>query len=294
MDIGFLGLGLMGSAMVTHLLKAGHRVRVWNRSPEPVQELVARGALAAASPRDALQGDVLLTMLADDRAMREVLVDSGLLDTAPQGAVHVHMATISVALAEELTRRYRERGIAYVAAPVFGRPEAAAAGQLHILAAGDEAAVARVLPLLEAMGQKVWRMGETPVKANVVKIVGNFMIASAMEAMGEAAALVRGHGVPAKALLELLAGSLFAAPVYKNYGTIIAEERYDQVGFKAKLGLKDVRLALAAGDSVNVPLPLASLLRDTLLEALAHGDGERDWSVLADVSRRRAGQDAGH
>jgi 3-hydroxyisobutyrate dehydrogenase-like beta-hydroxyacid dehydrogenase len=294
MDIGFLGLGAMGSAMVVNLLKAGHRVRVWNRSPGPVQELVARGAQAATSPQDALQAaDAVLTILADDQAMRAVLLDSGLLDSAPQGPVHVHMATLSVALAQELTQRYQARGIAYVSAPVFGRPDAAAAAKLHIVAAGDDAALTRVQPLLELLGQKVWRMGNVPARASVVKIAGNFMIASAIEAMGEAVALAQGHGIQARELFEMLTGSLFAAPVYKNYGTIIAERNYETVGAKLTLGLKDVRLALAAGDSANVPLPLASLLRDTLLESVAHGDGSRDWSALAEVSRRRAGQKDG-
>lgn len=290
MDIGFLGLGAMGSAMAANLLKAGHRVRVWNRSSEPVEALVAQGAQGAASPQESFQAEVVFTMLADDRAVRAVLLDRGALDSAPRNSVHVNASTISVALAEELTRHYHDRGLAYVAAPVFGRPNAAAAAQLHILAAGDEAAISRVMPLLEVLGQKVWRMGEVPARANVAKIAGNFMIASAIEAMGEAAALARAHGVPPRALFDVLTGSMFAAPAYKNYGSIIAEEGYDKVGFKARLGIKDVRLALEAGDHANVPLPLASLLRDSFLEAIAQGDGDRDWSVIAEVSRRRAGQ----
>ena len=292
MDIGFLGLGAMGGAMATHLIKAGHRVRVWNRSPEPVQALVAQGAHAATRPQDALQADTVFTMLADDAAMRGVLLDSGALDSAPKGAVHVHMATISIALVEELTRLYQEKGLAYVAAPVFGRPDAAAAGKLHIVAAGDPAAVNRVRPLLEVMGQKVWDLGEVPSRANVVKIAGNFMLISTIETLGEAVALAQGHGVQARELIDMLTGSIFSSPVHKNYGAIIAARRYDEVGFKARLGLKDVRLVLSAGESANVPLPLASLLRDNLLDALAHGDGDRDGSVLADVSRRRAGQKA--
>lgn len=228
-------------------------------------------------------------MLADDSAVRQVYLDSGALDRAPKGLIHVVMATISTALVQELVALHKDRGIGYVAAPVFGRTDVAAAGGLNIAAAGDPAAIARIQPLLDAIGQKTWRLGDDPVRANVVKIAGNFMIAAAIEAMGEAVALGRAHGIAAGDLLEVMTNSLFAAPVYKGYGGIIAEERYDPAAFKLTLGLKDVRLALAAGEAAHVPLPLASLLRDGFLEAIAHGDADRDWAALAKVAARRAG-----
>ncbi|WP_114391591.1 NAD(P)-dependent oxidoreductase [Oleisolibacter albus] len=289
MDIGFIGLGAMGSAMVANLLKAGHRVRVWNRSPGAAQTLAEQGATVVGRVQDAFAGDAVLSMLADDRAVRAVLLDNGVLDGAPVGLVHANMATISVALAQELAERHAALGLGYVAAPVFGRPDAAAAARLNILAAGAPAARGRVQPLFEVLGQKTWPLGDDPVRANVVKIAGNFMIASAIESMGEAAALTASYGVAAGDLLEILTNTLFAAPVYKGYGGQIAESRYEPAGFKLTLGLKDVRLALEAGEGRAVPLPLASLLRDGFLDAIAHGDGAKDWAALARVAQRRAG-----
>ena len=278
----------MGRAMAANLVAAGHRLRVWNRSRAPVDELVRKGAEAAAEPREAF-GEVLLSMLADDRAVREVVLDSGMLDAAPRGAIHVNMATISVALADELTEEHRRRGLDYVAAPVFGRPEAAAARQLNIVAAGEAASLDRVQPLLDAMGQRTWRLGSEPREASAAKLAGNFLIAAAIECMGEAVVMAERYGVRPAALLEILGNTLFAAPVYRNYGALIAERRYEPAGFRLELGLKDVRLALAAGESARTPMPVASLLRDHLLEAIAQGDGERDWAALAEVSRRHAG-----
>lgn len=290
MDIGFVGLGGMGRGMASNLVKAGHRVRVWNRSAGPVEALRAAGAEPVSRVEDAMQGEAVLSILADDNAVREVFVASGALDRAAKGLIHVNMATVSTAFVQDLVALHRERGLAYVAAPVFGRTDVAAAGTLNIVAAGDAAAIERVQPLLDAMGQKTWRLGDDPVRANVVKIAGNFMIAAAIEAMGEAVALGRGHGIAPGELLEVMTNTLFASPVYKGYGGIIVAERYEPAAFKLTLGLKDVRLALAAGECARVPLPLASLLRDGFLEAIAHGDGDRDWAALAKVAARRAGQ----
>ncbi|WP_028080374.1 NAD(P)-dependent oxidoreductase [Solimonas soli] len=288
MDVGFIGLGSMGRGIAANLLAAGHRVTVWNRSQAPLQALVALGARAGAAPRDALQGKVLLSMLADDLALRETLLDGGALDAAAPGLVHANLATISTAFAAELARLHAARGLGYVSAPVFGRPNVAAAGQLNIVAAGPRAAFDALRPLFEAIGQQTWWLGDDAVRANAVKIAGNFMIAAAIETMAEATTLTRAYGVGATEFLEILTGTLFTAPVYRNYGAQIAERRYEPAGFKLRLGLKDVRLALAAGDAGNVPLPLASLLRDNLLEAMAHGDGDRDWAALAEVAARRA------
>ena len=291
MDIGFVGLGGMGQAMVGNLLKAGHAVRVWNRSPGPAQALAGQGAQAVSSPAEAFRGDAVISILADDAAVRAVVLESGALDAAPKGLVHINMATISPALATELAEAHEARGLSYVAAPVFGRPDAAAAAKLHIIVAGDPAAVAKVQPLLEAMGQRVWPVGDEPERANVVKIAGNFMIASAIETMGEASALVGGYGVKKAEFLDIMLNTLFAAPAYKVYGGLIAEDRYEPAGFPLRLGLKDVRLALGAGDARNVPLPFGSVLRDALLEGMAHGGSERDWSSLGEIAARRAGLD---
>lgn len=291
MQIGFIGLGHMGKALAGNLLKAGHRLTVWNRSPEAAEELRAQGAAVAREPAEAFAGEVAISMLADDAATRAVILDSGALVAARPGLVHLGMATLSTDFVGELLERHRHHGIAYVAAPVFGRPDVAAAGQLNILAAGPAEAVARVQPLLDVLGGRTWPLGEDPLHAAAVKIAGNFMIASAIEAMGESAALAQGFGVEPGRLLEILTGTLFACPVYRNYGGMIAERRYEPAAFRLRLGLKDVGLALSAGQSRQVPLPFASVLRDNLLEAMAHGEGERDWTALADVARRRAGQD---
>jgi 3-hydroxyisobutyrate dehydrogenase-like beta-hydroxyacid dehydrogenase len=292
MDIGFIGLGEMGSAIVANLLKAGHRVRVWNRTPERAQRLAAAGAQVVATPADAFAGDAVISMLADDAAVRDVF-DAALLVAAPRGLVHVNMATISVALAAQLARAHAERGLHYVAAPVLGRPDAALAAKLTIVAAGDAEAIDRVQPLFDAVGQKTWRIGALPQQANVMKLAANFMLASAVETLGEASALLSGHGVSMRDFLDVVTGGPFPGPVYSGYGAMIAEGRYEPALFKARLGLKDVRLALAAADEVSAPMPVASVVRDSLIEAVAHGDGERDFAVLGRVAARRAGQAAG-
>lgn len=289
MKIAFLGLGAMGQGMARRLLSAGHELQVWNRSPEPAEALASAGAQELGAAVDAAEADVIVTMLADDAAVRSVVLDSGLLERATGGLVHVACSTISVALAKELTERHRERGVGYVAAPVFGRPNVAAAGGLNIVVAGPPGAVATVQPLLDAMGQKTWPVGEEPLRANVIKIAGNMMIASAIEAMAEATALGKAHGIETATMLDIYTSTLFASPVYKGYGAAIAERRYEPAGFKLKLGLKDIRLALQAGDAANVALPFGSALRDALLESVAAGDGEKDWSALADTALRRGG-----
>ena len=275
--------------MAGNLIQAGHRLRVWNRSPRAAEELARKGAEVVAKPREAF-GEVLISMLADDTAVREVVLDSGMLDRAAGGGIHVNMATISVALTEELSEEHHRRGLHYIAAPVFGRPEAAAARQLNIVAAGEGAALDRVQPLLDAMGQRTWRLGAEPKEASAAKLAGNFLIAAAIECMGEAVVMVERYGVRPAAFLEILGNTLFAAPVYRNYGALIADRRYEPAGFRLELGLKDVRLALAAAESARTPMPVASLLRDHLLEAVAQGDGQRDWSALAEVARRHAGE----
>jgi 3-hydroxyisobutyrate dehydrogenase-like beta-hydroxyacid dehydrogenase len=288
MKVGFIGLGAMGSAMAGNLLAAGHALTVWNRSEAATLPLAAQGARVARSADRAAQGEVLCSMLANDRAVREVFLEGGVLEAMVKGSVHVNHATISVALAKELAAAHAAHGVGYVAAPVFGRPDIAAAAKLNILVAGDAAAVERVRPLIKAMGSRLWPLGEAPERANVAKIAGNFMLAAAIESMAEAAALTRAHGVSAADFLEVMTNTLFAAPVYQGYGKLIAEQRFKPAGFPLPLGLKDVELALAAGSAAHVPLPFAGVLRDGLLEAHASGDAELDWSALALVAARRA------
>ncbi|MGH8777913.1 NAD(P)-dependent oxidoreductase [Paraburkholderia sp.] len=289
MDIGFIGLGEMGAAMVANMLKAGHRVRVWNRSPERAQPLVQAGAQVVATPAEAFAGDAVFSMLADDAALRDV-IDAVLLEGAARGLIHVNMSTISVTLAEELAHAHAARGLHYVAAPVMGRPDVAAAAKLTIIAAGPAEAIDRVQPVFDAIGQKTWRIGSLAQHANVTKLAANFMLASAVETLGEASALLGGHGVAMQDFLDVITSSVFPGPVYQGYGKMIAEQRYEPALFKARLGLKDVRLALAAGDLVSTPLPVASAVRDSLLEAVAHGDGDKDFAVLGKVASRRAGR----
>jgi 3-hydroxyisobutyrate dehydrogenase-like beta-hydroxyacid dehydrogenase len=292
MDVGFIGLGAMGRAMAANLLKAGHRVRAWNRSPAAVEELARSGAEPTKEARQAF-GGVVISMLADDESMREIVLAQRLAESAPADTVHVNMATISVRLAEVLAAEHGRHGVQYVSAPVFGRPDMAAAGQLNIVAAGDGAVLDRVQPLLDVIGQRTWRVGSEPRQANAVKLAGNFMLAAAIETMGEAAALVERHGVPAAEMLNVLTSTLFAAPAYKSYGAVIVDRKYEPAGFRLVLGLKDLRLVLEAAEGARAPMPFASVLRDHLLEAVARGDGELDWAALAEVARRHAGLTGG-
>jgi 3-hydroxyisobutyrate dehydrogenase-like beta-hydroxyacid dehydrogenase len=288
MRVGFIGLGSMGRRIAERLIGAGYELIVWNRSQKAVDELAAAGARPASSASEAAQVDVLHTMLADDHALSSVMFEAGVLTALPRGSVHVNHATISVAFARQLAERHHERGLGYVGAPVFGRPDSIAKGLLHVLAAGASADVERVLPLLAAIGQRVWRLGEQPEHANVVKIGGNFMLASAIEMMAEATALTRAHGVSARDFLEVMTGTLFGGVAFQGYGSLIAEQRYSPPGFALRLGYKDVRLALSASDDADVPMPIAAILRDSFLDALAHGDADLDWAALAEVTARRA------
>jgi 3-hydroxyisobutyrate dehydrogenase-like beta-hydroxyacid dehydrogenase len=287
MDIGFIGLGTMGSRIAANIIKAGHKVRVWNRSRPSVDALAKLGAIPVDTPREAFSGDAVFSILADDAAVRAVI--DPLLDGAPKGLVHVNMATISVALARDLAARHSEHGLFYVAATVFGRPEVAEAGKLTIVAAGEPTAVARVQPILDVIGQRTWPMGEQPERANVVKLAGNFMLGAAVEAMAEASAMSSRYGIAPADMLNVMINGVFNAPAYQYYGDAIAKERYEPPGFRLSLTLKDLRLALAAADEATAPMPLADVVYESLLEAAASGDGERDLAALAKVSMRRAG-----
>ncbi|WP_110668593.1 NAD(P)-dependent oxidoreductase [Salinicola halophilus] len=289
MKIGFMGLGAMGQAMVSRLLEAGFEVTVWNRSPGPVTTAKANGAAVSESPvKLAKASDVLISMLPDDNAAHEVLVASKALEALGKDRVHVNMATVSVGFARGMQALHQRLGSHYVAAPVLGRPDVAAAGKLNILAAGDAAVLERLQPLFAAMGQKVWPLGESPERANVVKVAANLMLATAIESMGEASALTEAHGVGRDDFLEIVTGTLFAAPAYQGYAKLIREARYEPAGMRMGWGLKDVGLALQASQEGRVPLPFAGVLRDSLLDAMARGDGEKDWAAMAETPFRRA------
>jgi 3-hydroxyisobutyrate dehydrogenase-like beta-hydroxyacid dehydrogenase len=293
MDIGFIGLGGMGSGIAANLLGAGHRLIVWNRSPGPAERLAVKGAQRAEEAEDALDADVVFSMLANDEAIEAVFIASMALERARKGLIHVNLSTISVALAERLTEAHHRLGLFYVAAPVLGRPDVAAAGELNVLCAGEPSAAAKVRPLLECFAKAVWPMGESPARASIVKLACNFALASMIETLGEAGVLVAGYGVDPKDLFEVMTGTLFAAPAYKTYAGIIAERRFTPPGFALPLGLKDVRLALQAGEAKATPLPIASMIRDHFIEAIAQGDAEKDWSALAAVAFRHAGRSIG-
>jgi len=288
LKVGFLGLGNMGEPMAANLIAAGHQVTVWNRTAAKAEPLKKQGAKVATEIKDAVRNEVVCTMVADDPALRALLT-GGLLDALPAGAVHISHSTVSVAMAEELKREHGKRGQAFISAPVFGRPEAAQAKKLFVVAAGDPALVEKVKPVLDAIGQGTTLIGDDPVQANVAKISGNFLIAAAMEAMGEAVALVGRYGVDPVQYMEFLTSILFAAPVYKNYGMKIAKQQYEPVGFKAPLGLKDAKLTIAAGEGKYVPLPLASLIHDQMITAISHFGVDVDWSVIAKLSAVHAG-----
>jgi 3-hydroxyisobutyrate dehydrogenase-like beta-hydroxyacid dehydrogenase len=262
-------------------------VRVWNRSRAAVDALARIGARPVSTAREAFSGDAVFSMLADDAAVHEVI--DPLLEGAPKGLVHVNMATISIALARDLDARHRAAGLAYVAAPVFGRPDVAAAAKLNVVVAGEPSAVARIEPLLAVIGQKTWPMGDRPERANVVKLAGNFMLAAAVEAMAEASVMASRSGVAPADLLDMLTKGIFTAPTYQIYGAAIAEKRYDPAAFRLSLALKDIRLALAAAEDARVPMPMANAVYESLLEAVAHGDGDRDLAALAAVAMLRAG-----
>jgi 3-hydroxyisobutyrate dehydrogenase-like beta-hydroxyacid dehydrogenase len=272
MRVGFIGLGHMGEGMAASLLKAGHDVTVYNRTRTKVEALVAQGAKAATSVSDACSGDAVITMLANDDAVESVVFsDGGIIGSLLAGAIHISSSTISVALSERLEAAHAKARQRFVAAPVFGRPDVAAAGQLFVIAAGAPNTVKAAAPFFDAIGKRTFVVSETPKVANLVKLSGNFLIASVIESLGEALALVAKGGVDRRQYLDILTSTLFNAPVYKTYGGLIADGKFEPAGFAAPLGYKDIRLTLAAAEDLRVPMPLASLLRDRFLTLMAHG-----------------------
>jgi 3-hydroxyisobutyrate dehydrogenase-like beta-hydroxyacid dehydrogenase len=291
MRVGFIGLGQMGSAIAANLLKSGHDVTVYNRTRAKAEALRTHGAKIAERPADASRGDAVFTMLADDAAVESVVFgDAGVLASLAKGGIHISSSTISVALSKRLAESHREAGQRYVAAPVFGRPEAAAAAKLFVVAAGDPDAVRTMTPLFDTIAQKTFVVSDSAEAANLIKLSGNFLIAAVIESLGEAMALVGKAGIDKHVYLDILTSTLFGAPIYKTYGNLIADAKFEPPGFAAPLGLKDVKLALAAGDDLRVPLPLASLLRDRFLTLLANGGDKLDWSAVGGLAAKDAGE----
>jgi 3-hydroxyisobutyrate dehydrogenase-like beta-hydroxyacid dehydrogenase len=294
MRVGFAGLGRMGQAMAGRVLAAGHDLVVYNRTRSKAAELERNGARVADDVAGACRDrEVVLTMLADDESLEALTTQSGgIIESLPAGAVHVPMGTHGVTILDRLAKLHDEAGQVLVAAPVLGRPEAAAAGQLGIVPAGPRDTVARLEPLFLDIGRRTFDGGTNPAGAAAVKLANNMVLGCAIEAMGEGFALTRKFGVDPKSFYEVMTEGLFSAPAYKVYGAIIANQTYDQVGFTTALGLKDTRLMLAAGEVASVPLPSLSVYRDRLLGAIAHGEGELDWAVVARDQARASGLDS--
>lgn len=278
MEIGLIGLGSMGREIARNLVAAGHTVTAWNRSGGHVE-----GVHMVESPEQALQAEVTLTMLSDDAAIRNVLLDTHLLSQARPGLVHVVASTISVAFARELVELHREAAVAFVAAPVLGRPDVAARGELNVLAAGDPGALETAMRALEVISKRVWHMGEEPHTAYAAKIACNMMIAMAIEAMAEAVALTESNGLSREQFFELILGTLFGCRPYQSYSGNIVRNEY-QPGFKASLGLKDLRLACEAAEQCGRVLPMLAAVHDRMAETVDAGMGDRDWSSIAALS----------
>jgi 3-hydroxyisobutyrate dehydrogenase-like beta-hydroxyacid dehydrogenase len=291
MDVGFIGLGKMGQGMTRRILGGGHDLTVYNRTTEKARDLEAAGARVAASIADACRGrQVVITMVSDDSAVKEVAIGpAGVRDSLGSGAVHLCMGTHSVAAIQLLVKAHDEAKQLFVAAPVLGRPDAAAAGQLGIVAGGPADAVKACEPLFQVLGRRTFEAGSSQAGAAAIKLSNNFVLGAAIEAMAEAFALVRKYSVMPQVLFDVMTDGLFAAPAYKIYGKIMVEESYDKVGFMTLQGLKDLNLALAAADQARVPMPSANNVRDRLLGAIAHGDGEKDWAVMAREQNRASG-----
>jgi 3-hydroxyisobutyrate dehydrogenase-like beta-hydroxyacid dehydrogenase len=291
LKVGFIGLGRMGQGMSKRILEAGHEVIVFDVVKEATKILSDAGATVAPTVADACKGrDVVVTMLAEDHVVREVVLGpGGVRDSLPAGSIHLAMGTYAIPTVRTIDAEHTKAKQILVAAPVFGRPDLAAAGQLGIAAAGPEEAVKKCDPLFQVMGKRTFQAGTKPEHANVIKLANNFVLGCAIESMAEGFALVRKYGVVPQAFFDVMTEGLFAAPAYKVYGKIMVDESYDKVGFTTLLGLKDFNLIMEAADLARVPLPSGNAFRDRLLGAIAHGDGEKDWAVVAREQGRSSG-----
>jgi 3-hydroxyisobutyrate dehydrogenase-like beta-hydroxyacid dehydrogenase len=290
MKIGFIGLGHMGAAMATNLVKAGQDVSVYNRSPGRSASLIALGAHEASSIADACRAEVVITMLADDDAAYDVAIAvGGIIAALPKGAIHISMSSISVAFSKRLAQAHAQAGQRFIAAPVFGRPDMAASAKLFIIAAGDAATIDECRPLFAVLGQKTSLVGEQPWAANLVKLSGNFLQAATIESLGEVIALIGKAGIDRRAYVEILTSTVFNSPAYKIFGPLIADGQFEPAAFGAPLGYKDIRLMLAAAEPLRVPMPLGSLLHDRFLRLLAQGGSHLDWSAVGGLATQDAG-----
>lgn len=289
--IGFVGLGSMGLPLATNLLASGYKLRVYNRTAAKAEALIEKGAIVVNSPAEAVEpGGIVITLLSNDQALEAVVLgEQGLLSNLTADSVHLSMSTVAPATAQRLAAHHEEKGAHYLAAPVFGRPDAVVARKLWLTLSGNETAKARVRPLLEKVGQGIFDFGDDIGAANVVKLAGNFLIISAIEAMAEAFTLAEKNGIDRAQIADLFGQTLFACPIYQNYGRMIAQQQYEPAGFKLSLGLKDVTLALQTARDSQMPLPLASLLHDRLIAAVANGKGDLDWTGLAITASEEAG-----
>lgn len=288
MKIGFVGLGQMGRGMAARLLEAGHELVVYNRSPAPAQALEEKGARIAGEARGALDAEVVVTMLADDAAIEAVWVNPNLMAHMPAAGIHLNMATVSLGMGKRLAALHRVAGNAYLAAPVFGRPHAAAKGELDIVIAGDTGAIERCRPILDALGRQTFVVGGEPHQANIVKIARNFLLGTIVESLGEAFSLVAKSGVDPARFLEIITSTSMNAPAYRNYGRMMIDPDPEPT-FPLRMGLKDIELALEAGGDTHVPLPVAAVIREQHLAAIANGFGDRDWAALGQYLMRHAG-----
>jgi 3-hydroxyisobutyrate dehydrogenase-like beta-hydroxyacid dehydrogenase len=290
MKLGFIGTGRMGGAMVGRLLAAKHEIGVYNRTPEKVKPLADAGAKIVASVADATRyGDVIYTMLADDAALEDVVFRQGLLDALPNGGIHVCAGTHGIPVIRKIKEAHAAKGHSLLAAPMMGRPELVVAGTAGVFASGPAAAMAKCKPLFEALGRKTFEGGNDPEAATAMKIANNFVLGCAIEAMGEGFALTRKYGVATDVFYDVMTDGLFNCSAYKVYGKIMVDESYSKVGQMAALGLKDANLALEAGFLASVPLPSGNVWRDRLVGAVAHGDGDKDWAVMALEQARASG-----
>ena len=290
MKVGFIGTGRMGGAMVGRLLAAGHDVGIYNRTPAKAKPLTDAGAKLTASIGDAARyGDVVYTMLADDSALEDVVFRQGLLDALPKGGIHVCAGTHGIPVIRKLKAAHAEKGQTLVAAPMMGRPELVTAGTAGVFASGPTEAMAKCKPLFEAIARRTFEGGADPEAATAMKIANNFVLGCAIEAMGEGFALTRKYGVEMPVFYDVMTDGLFNCSAYKVYGKIMVDESYAKVGQMAVLGLKDANLALEAGGLKGVPLPSGNVWRDRLVGAVAHGDGGKDWAVMALEQARASG-----
>jgi 3-hydroxyisobutyrate dehydrogenase-like beta-hydroxyacid dehydrogenase len=290
-SIGFIGLGRMGEPMARNLLRAGYKLRVYNRTSSKAQALAREGAEIVATLRDVINPDsIVVSMVSNDHALEEVVLgEKGIGGALGPGGIHISMSTVSPQTAQKLSAHHQKQGTTYLAAPVFGRPEAAAAKKLWICLAGEQAAKERAKPVLEALGQQIFDFGEKPEAANVVKLAGNFLIGAAIEAMAEAYTFAEKNGVSRETVADVFSQTFLTCPIYQNYGKVIASQEYQPAGFKVSLGLKDMNLLTSVASASLTPMPLGNLLQERLLSAMSKGRADMDWTAMAIGASEDAG-----